>query len=232
MNRFYKILFSFGILFLLASVLSFWGCGPGNLPSQPPPAPIPTFTSIPASTPVFLQGTPTPSANCSAPPALALLTGGGDPSGCFPPVPVIAIITVTPVPTATPSWSGSLPPHPNGMFVLQGLADWNNYLLTSYFPSATLAPPFNTATQRLAVLAYELSNTGYANIVQVCDDGTAIHVVVGYYSGGGAEPISNCWSEAVQAAVIPNNGEPVIWDTFDVMCEACAKAPPGHRLGP
>jgi hypothetical protein len=187
-------------------------------PAPPAPTSTPTLTPTITSTPVQLPGTPTPSANCIVPPALVVLTGQGDVLGdCFP-----IYYIGTPSPTPTPTWAGTIPPHPWGRFVIQTLGDWTAYLATSYFPGASMPPPFNPATQRLAMDAFSISMPGCGsseNIIQVCDDGTSIHVVIQITPMCcGNPPAYHCSSGVVQAVVVPKNGEPVVWDIVYIVC--------------
>ena len=209
----------------LALFLGFeiFGCTRPFGPNIPPPFVTPTSTPTLSPTPGSLSGTPTPSSKCLVPPALNVLTGTGG-STCFPIQIILNLATpaVTPVPTATPTWTGSLPPHAPGTFVLQTLADWNNYIATSYYPAASVAPPFTPGAQKLAVNAYVSSTMGTEGIIEVCDDGTYIHVVVEELPACyGNPPAYSCSSPAVEAVVVPNNGEPVVWDYVYINC------PPG-----
>ncbi|HVZ79867.1 MAG TPA: hypothetical protein VHE12_03600 [bacterium] len=206
-----------GTVFSLVIVLFYMGCKmPSWVPTPPAPSgPTPTFTPLPADTPVPLPGTPTPSAGCLTGPALTVLTGTGGPLGYCGPIGTLG----TPSPTPTPAWSGSLPTHPDGKYVLASLGDWNNYLSSSYYPQTNLSPPFNPATQRLAVDAFTKSLMWNEVIDQVCDDGATIHVIVRENPGCyGNPPAWTCSSGAVLAVVLPQNGEPVEWD---VLLNAC-----------
>jgi hypothetical protein len=152
------------------------------------------------------------------------MTGGFVDGPCFGGPYVIVNGTNTPPPTPTPSYSGAIPPHIPGKFILKTLSDWNNYVASSYFPGASPTPPFNPPSQ---ILAVDDSSTAFTNpgdaIIQVCDDGTAIHVVVepSGHCPGGADRINTCDGVSVNAVMVPNNGEPVVWDVINVVC------PPG-----
>lgn len=207
----------FGTFISMVLVLFTIGCQMPSWAPTPsaPPGATPTFTPMPGNTPVILPGTPTPSSGCLTGAALTVLSGSGGPLGyCGPVVPF-----GTPSPTPTPAWSGSLPTHPDGKFVLSSLADWNNYLSSSYYPQTSMSPLFDPVTQRLAVDAFTYSLIWNEVIYQVCDDGTTIHIIVQGKPGCyGNPPAWPCGSGAVQGVVIPNNGEPVEWDVFVNSC--------------
>lgn len=126
----------------------------------PPPPPAPSVTP-----------TPTLTSGCQTS-GLNILSGSATLGTPY-------IISLTPVPTTTPtwSWSGSLPPHPGGVTLIQTASDWANYVSNSYTPTGSFPIPFNPATQVLLVVSVEGFCPDTYNL-SVCNNGTQITVQV------------------------------------------------------
>lgn len=164
--------------------------------------PIPPFVPAPLATPT---ATVTPGCQTSG---LDILTGSGT-------LGSPTTLSLTPVPTATPSWSwsGSVPPHPAGVFLIQTAADWNNFVSASYVPGGSFPISFNPATQAMVVVATVGFCPDIYNISSVCNNGSQITVQVNDHQSccptyPVIQGIYN--SSGFQALIINNFGLPVV----------------------
>lgn len=148
------VAFSFLVLALAG------GCKNPVLPLPPIPTPVPTMT-------------PTAVPTCQT-------TGFTTLSGSGALGQSIGAILGTPTPTPTPSWSwtGSVPPHPAGVFLIQTASDWTAFVASSYVPTASFPIPFNPATQALVVMATEGFCPNYFDVSSVCNTGGQLTVQV------------------------------------------------------
>jgi len=150
-----------GVVFILIALVA--GCvKPIGL------APVPA--SAPTATPTF---TPTLTPGCQTS-GFTALTGGGTLGSLTPG----GIPTPTPIATPTWAWTGALPPHPGGVFLLQTAADWNQFVAGSYTPGAVVPIPFNPATQALVVMGTEGQCPDNFNLTSVCNNGAQITIQV------------------------------------------------------